>query len=90
MAPGGSAVRGTTVTIVITLPTTPPNPPSNILPLSITLAGTIPGTSLSRPSATTAQATFVIPAATATGAKNVVVTFNPGPTYTLTNGFTVN
>ncbi len=90
VAPGGSAARGTTVTIVITLPTTPPNPPSNILPLSITLGGTIIGTSLSRPSATTAQATFVIPAAMATGAKNVVVTFNPGPTYTLTNGFTVN
>ena len=90
VAPGGSAARGTTVTLVITLPTTPPNPPSNILPLSITLGGTLPGTSLSRPSATTAQATFVIPAATATGAKNVVVTFNPGPTYTLANGFTIN
>ena len=90
VAPGGSAARGTTVTIVITFPTTPPNPPSNILPLSMTLGGTMVGTLLSRPSATSAQATFVIPAATATGAKNVVVTFNPGPTYTLTNGFTVN
>ena len=90
VAPGGSAARGTMVTILITLPTTPPNPPSNILPLSITLGGTLAGSSLSRPSATTVQATFVIPAATATGAKNVLVTFNPGPTYTLTNGFTVN
>ena len=89
VAPGGSAARGTTVTITITLPTTPPNPPANVVPVSITMGG-IAGTTISRPSATTARATFVIPAATTTGAKNVVVTFNPGPTYTLTGGFTVN
>ena len=90
VAPGGSASAGTTVMITITLPATPPNPPAEVIPLSITLAGTINGTAISRPSATTAKATFVIPTATAAGAKNVVVTFNPGPTYTLTNGFTVN
>jgi hypothetical protein len=90
VAPGGSAVRGATVTITITLPTTPPNPPSNVVPSSITIGGTITGTSISRPSATTAQATFVIPANTTTGAKNVVVVFSPGPTYTLTGGFTIN
>lgn len=87
VAPGGSAARGTTVTITITLPTTPPNPPANLVPLSVTMGG-IAGTALVRPSASTARATFVIPAATTPGAKNVVVTFN-GPTYTLTNGFTV-
>lgn len=90
VAPGGSAAAGTTVTMLITLPATPANPPVNVIPLSITLGGTLTGTAISRPSATTAQATFVIPAATAPGAKNVVVTFNPGPAYTLTNGFTVN
>ncbi len=90
VAPGGSAARGTTVTITITLPTTPPNPPSNVVPSSITIGGTITGTSISRPSATTAQATFVVPANATTGAKNVVVVFSPGPTYTLTNGFTIN
>ena len=90
VAPGGSAAAGTTVTILITLPATPPNPPAAVVPTSITLAGTINGTALSRPSATTAQATFVIPAGTAVGAKNVVITFNPGPAYTLTNGFTIN
>jgi hypothetical protein len=87
VAPGGSAARGTSVTITITLPTTPPNPPANLVPLSITMGG-IAGTALARPSASTARATFVIPVATTPGAKNVVVTFN-GPTYTLTNGFTV-
>jgi len=75
------------VTITVTLPTTPPNPPANLVPLSVTMGG-IAGTALARPAATTARATFVIPAATTPGAKNVVVTFN-GPTYTLTNGFTV-
>ena len=90
VAPGGSAAAGTTVTILITLPATPPNPPANVIPVTIILGGTINGSAVSRPSATTAQATFFIPAGTAAGAKNVVVTFNPGPAYTLTNGFTVN
>jgi hypothetical protein len=91
VAPGGSAPRGTTVTIVVTLPTFPPNPPINVLPTSITLGGSIVGTSISRPSATTAQATFVIPSNAAPGAKNVAVVFQGGPgTYTLTNGFTIN
>ena len=90
IAPGGSAARGATVTVTVTLPTTPPNPPVNVVPTSITIGGTITGTSISRPSATTAQATFVIPANTTTGAKNVVVVFSPGPTYTLTGGFTIN
>jgi len=91
VAPGGTATRGTTVTVTITLPTTPPAPPINVLPTSITIGGTISGTSISRPSATTAQATFVIPSGTTTGAKNVVVTFtSPGPTDTLTGGITIN
>jgi hypothetical protein len=89
VAPGGSAARGSTVTVTITLPTTPPNPPVNVIPTSITIGGTINGTSISRPSATTAQATFVIPANATTGAQNVVVVF-AGPTYTLTGGFTIN
>lgn len=90
VAPGGSAARGATVTVTITLPTSPPNPPANLIPTSITLAGTIRGTSISRPSATTAKATFVIPANAPTGAQNIVVVFNPGPTYTLAGGFTIN
>jgi hypothetical protein len=90
VAPGGSAARGTTVTITITLPTTPPAPPVGVLPSSITLAG-ITGTSLSRPSATTARATFVIPAGASAGAQTIVVTFGaPAPTYTMAGTFTFN
>lgn len=90
VAPGGSASRGATVTVTITLPTTPPLPPASVIPQSITLAGSIAGTAVSRPSQATAQATFAIPANAATGAQNIVVVFNPGPTYTLTGGFTIN
>ena len=87
---GGSAARGTTVTVTITLPTTPPQPPANLIPTSVTLAGTITGTAISRPAAGTVLATFAIPAGAPPGAQNVVVTFNPAPTYTLTGGFTIN
>ena len=90
VAPGGSAARGTTVTVTITLPTTPPLPPANLVPTSVTLAGTIVGTSVSRPAAGTVLATFTIPAGAATGAQNIVVTFNPAPTYTMTGAFTIN
>jgi hypothetical protein len=90
VAPGGSAARGNSVTVTITLPNTPPNPPANVIPTSITIGGSISGTAISRPGATSAQATFTIPANAPTGAQNVVVTFNPGPTYTLTGGFTIH
>jgi hypothetical protein len=90
VAPGGSASRGTTVTVTITLPTTPPQPPANNVPTSVTLAGTISGTSISRPAQGTVLATFTIPANAPTGAQNIVVTFNPAPTYTMTGAFTIN
>ena len=89
VAPGGTATRGTTVIVTITLPTTPPQPPANVVPISVTLAGTIVGTAISRPAVGTAQATFTIPANAPTGAQNVVVVFSPGPTYTLTSGLTI-
>ena len=87
-APGGSAARGSTVTILITLTSPPTLPPANVVPTSITLAGTISGTQISRPSQGTAQATFVIPANAPTGAQTMVVTF-PGPTFTLNGAFTI-
>jgi YHYH protein len=90
VAPGGSAARGTTVTVTITLPTAPPQPPANLVPTSVTLAGTITGTSISRPAQGTVIATFAIPAGAATGPQNIVVTFNPAPTYTMTGAFTIN
>ena len=89
VAPGGSAARGTTVTVTITLPTTPPQPPANLVPTGVTLAGTIVGTAISRPTAGTVVATFAIPAGAPGGAQNVVVTFTPAPTYTLAGGFTI-
>ena len=89
-APGGSASAGSTVTVTITLPTTPMQPPVGVQPISVTLAGTIPGTSLSRPAQGTVIATFAIPASGApTGLQNIVVVF-PGPTYTLPGAFTIN
>ncbi|MBI5772729.1 MAG: YHYH protein [Verrucomicrobia bacterium] len=90
IAPGGSAARGTTVTVTITLPSTPPQPPVSAIPTSVTLAGTISGTAISRPSQETVQVTFTIPGNAATGAQNIVVTFSPMPVYTMTGAFTVN
>ena len=90
VAPGGSAARGTTVTVTITLPTTPPWPPANAPISSVTLAGTIAGTSISDSTQGQVIATFTIPANAPTGAQNIVVVFNMGPTYTLTGGFTIN
>ena len=91
VAPGGSAARGSVVTVIITLPTTPPLPPANNIPVSVVLAGNINASSLSRPSSGTVLATFSIPSTnSATGPQNIVVTFSPAPTYTLTNGFTIN
>ncbi len=87
--PGGTATRGTTVIVTVTLPANPPNPPAANVPTSITIDGTILGSAISRPSATTVQATFTIPAGHSVGAKNVVVVFTPGPTYTLTGGITI-
>ncbi|RYD73632.1 MAG: YHYH protein [Verrucomicrobiaceae bacterium] len=89
VAPGGSAARGSTVTVTITLPTTPPQPPANLVPASVILGGTITGTSISRPTQGTVVATFAIPANAPTGAQNIVVTFNPAPSYTMTGAITI-
>lgn len=89
VAPGGNAARGTTVTVTITLPTAPPNPGIGVMPSSITLAGSIIGTAISRPSATSARATFTIPANAPTGLQTIAVVF-PGPTYTMNGAFTIN
>ena len=92
VAPGGSVSKGsgTNITITITLPTNPPQPPADKVPTSVTLAGTIAGTSISRPAVGTVIATFAIPANAPTGAQNIVIVFNPAPTYTMTGAFTIN
>ena len=89
-APGGTVLRGGTYLVTITLPTTPPQPPANLVPASVTLAGTIIGTAISRPAQGTVLVTFVIPAGAPTGAQNIVVTFNPNPAYTMTGALTIN
>jgi hypothetical protein len=91
VAPGGYAPRGSTVTVTITLPTTPPQPPSNLVPTSVTLGGISANSgSITRPSQGTVVATFVIPSSAAAGSQNIIVTFNPNPTYTMTGAFTFN
>jgi hypothetical protein len=90
VAPGGSAAAGSSVTVTITLPTSPPLPPADKVPVSVTLAGSIYGTALARPSSTNAQATFSIPSNASTGLQTIVVTFSPAPTYTMTGAFTIN
>jgi hypothetical protein len=88
-APGGSVSRGSTVTVTITLPITPPLPPASNVPTSITLAGTISGTGLARPTDTNALATFTIPSNASLGEQTIVVTFSPAPTYTLTGALDI-
>ncbi len=88
-APGGSAQRGTNVTVTITI-TAPPNLPPAGAPISyVTLAGTIYGSNTTYTVSGTVVTTFAIPANAPTGAQNVVVQFTM-PSYTLTGGFTIN
>ncbi|HEU5396305.1 MAG TPA: YHYH protein, partial [Verrucomicrobiae bacterium] len=90
-APGGSASRGQTVYLTITLPSSPPNPPAGA-PLTSVTVGSISCSDISYTTQGTVQAICVIPSGyTPTGAQDVVVTFqSPAPAYTLTGGFTIN
>ncbi len=90
VAPGGSASRGTTVTVTITLPSNPPWPPAGAPITSVTLAGTITGTSISDATQGAVVATFTIPSNAPTGAQEIDVTFKFGPTYTMSGAFTIN
>jgi len=103
VAPGGSVSRGTgtNITVSITLPTggsnPPSTPPAGKSVTSVTLGG-ISGTSVSYAVQGTVVATFAITGGTATGAKDVIVTFPPPPlpapqnnvVFTLAGGFTIN
>jgi hypothetical protein len=90
IAPGGSANRGQTVTVTITLPSSPPNPPANAPITSVVLGGSISGTNISDSTQGTVVATFTIPAGTSTGAQNIVVTFTSGPPPYTISSFTIN
>ena len=92
-----SGTRGATMNVKITLSQTaqPGVPPQNA-PINSLTIGTIKGTSISRPTRYTINATFTIPSGSATGPQNVTVVF-PGPpgntantvTYTLSDGFAI-
>ncbi len=85
-----SGTRGTSVSVVIELPT--PLPPANVGVSSITFgSGTgITVTGITRYSQTLITATFTLAAGASTGARNVIITYNGGVTRTIPNGFTVN
>jgi len=90
VAPGGSANAGSTVTVTITLPSSPPWPPANAPITSVALATNIYGTNTFDSTQGSVVTTFAIPTYAPTNAQNIVVIFTSGPTYTLTGGFTIN
>jgi hypothetical protein len=93
VAPGGAAFRGQTVSLTITLPSSPPNPPAGA-PITSVTVGSITATSATCTASGTVVAVVPIPAnytPSGTQVVNVVVTFQSGPPpYTLTGGFTIN
>jgi hypothetical protein len=93
VAPGGAANRGQTVSLTITLPSSPPNPPAGA-PITSVTVGSITATSATCTASGTVVAVVPIPAnytPSGTQVVNVVVTFQSGPPpYTLTGGFTIN
>jgi hypothetical protein len=86
---------GQTVTVTVTLPSSPPSPPANAPITSVTMTNltsqtSISGTGISDSTQGTVMATFSIPQNAPAGSQNIVVVFaSPGPTYTLTNRFTI-
>jgi YHYH protein len=89
-APGGSASRGSTVTVTITLPSSPPNPMANAPITSVVLAGSINGSNISYTTQGIVVATFTIPSNASTGAQNIVVTFTSGPPPYTISSLTIN
>jgi hypothetical protein len=95
VASGGAAYPGQNVMMTITLPTSPPNPPINLMVSTVFLTNTstafnITGLSVTRPTTNTVTAIFPIPNNASAQALNVQVDFSPMPTYTLSGGFTIN
>lgn len=95
--PGGTVQRGGSYALTITIPAgaTPPVPPANVPPSAVTIGGSAAGVSaVVHVSQYVVSCTWAVPAGSATGPRNVVVSFvNPqGATisYTLSGGITVN
>ena len=79
--PGNSQISrgiGTNITLNITLPGTPPSPPTTDAISSVTL-GSLAATSTSYPSKGNVLASFTIPSTATTGELTAVVTFSQGP-----------
>jgi hypothetical protein len=91
VAPGGSVSlgSGTNITVTITLPTNPPNPPANAPISSVTLAG-VTGTSVSYPTQGTVIASFALLPDTPTGTQNISIQFLNGPAQPYLVSFTIN
>lgn len=96
IAPGGSAYRGQSVALTITL-TAPPNLPTMPPPISSITVGGITASYAASIATNLVQAVITIPSNyTPLGGQNVVVTIPPPPgqmqsvVFTLTNGFTIN
>ena len=88
VSPGSAQPGEKNVTVTFTLPnSTPPTPPSGVLPISVTI-GAISGTLITHSTLDTVTAVFDIPADEVEGTKDVVITF-PGPTMTKAEGFAV-
>jgi len=91
--PGSSVVSkgtGTNFTLSITLPGTPPSPPTSDAITSVTLGSTV-ATGTSYTVQGTVLAYFNLATTNATGVQNVVVTFSQGPPpYTFSSALTIN
>jgi hypothetical protein len=91
-----SGTRGQShfVTITLQAVTGTPGLPPTSAPITTATVGGVALTSPTRASTTTVTGTLTLPSGTATGAKDIVVTFQgpagqPAPTYTATGLFTV-
>ncbi len=87
--PNGTAIRGGTVQATIRLPALPVPPDVSVLPISVTLGGSIVGTDITRPLNNTVVCKFVIPAGFPTGKTNVRVFFNLLQDYTFIGGLNI-
>lgn len=89
VSPASAPQGASAITITFTLASTPPAPPTNVLPSSVTI-GSVSGTSVAHPISNVVTAVFSIPAGTATGTYTAQLIFPPGTFYAIgSNMFTV-
>lgn len=87
--PNGTAIRGSVVQATIRLPSLPVPPNVTVMPISVTLGGSIVGTDITRPLNNTVICKFVIPANFPIGQTNVNVFFNVIQNYTFVGGLKI-